>query len=230
MSKIKEIPLINRPREKALTYGIESLSNIELLSIIIKNGTISMSALEISEFLINEFITLNDLFSTSIDRIKKIKGIKDTKAIEILIIGEIIKRMMREKIYKKKEILHPVDLIEYFIPILKNEKQENFFVIFLDTKNNIIKYENMFKGSINSAVIDINLIFKNAILLSSYKIICIHNHPSGDVEPSKEDLYLTNKIYKIGKIINILLLDHIIIGKDNYYSMAKHNVLFDFKD
>lgn len=221
IQKIADIPVNERPREKAIRYGINSLSNTELLAILIKSGTKEESAIALAQRLINKYGGLDELFNADLDDLKKIKGVKDAKGTEIIAVGELSKRLISVKIYNLKSITHPSDLAQYFEPILRNEKQEKFIVVFLDIKNNILKYETLFKGGVNFSIIDVNVIFKKAIALSSSKIICIHNHPSGDVSPSKNDILISKKINDMGNLLEIFLLDHLIVGKGNYTSLKQ---------
>ncbi len=225
MFKIKDTPILQRPREKAIKYGFNTLSDAELLAIIIKTGTKEFSAVEIAKQIINKYENFINLSKVSINELMLFKGVKKVKAIEIMAVNEILKRMMKNHINSLEKIKSPNDIVSYFEKILRNENQEVFIVVFLDVKNQIIKYETLFKGGINFSLIDVNIIFKRAIDLCSVKIICLHNHPSGDAAPSTNDIEITKKINAIGKILGITLLDHIIIGKGKYTSLMQRNIL-----
>lgn len=221
----KIIPINERPREKAIYYGIENLSNEELLSIILRCGNKSMNVLELSSFIMKKYMNFNNLINCSYEELIEINGINKAKAIEIMSIIEIIKRVQKNKINQVKKITNPDEIYEYFKYFVKEEKQEIFMVIFLNIKSHIIKYEKLFVGGINYSIVDINLIFKKAMNYGASKIICLHNHPSGDSSPSDQDIYLTKKIIKISDLTGIKLLDHIIIGKNNYTSLKKQNYI-----
>lgn len=217
--KIKDILESQRPRERFINNGAKSLSNQELLAIILRNGTKKESSLDIANKVIQKYPYLSDLYSCDIYSLMKIDGIKKAKAIEILAIFELYKRLKDET--KKKD--YYISDKEKAYEIVKNdlcdEKQENFVVLFLNLRLKLIKIEYLFKGGDTCSIVDINLIFRKAIEYGSKKIVCIHNHPSGDVTPSREDMELTRKIYRIGDIMNIQLIDHLIVGKDNYSSI-----------
>lgn len=224
MSKIKDIDLFNRPREKALVNGIETLKDVELLALIIRCGTKGVSSLEIGENIIKEYSTLSNLLNCDTYSLMKVKGIKKAKALEIVAIMELAKRVSNEKNQKVSSIKGALDVYNLYKTELENSLQEQFIVIFLNIKLNIIKKETLFIGGESSSIIDTNLIFRKAMMCGARKIICLHNHPSGDSYPSNEDISLTNKIRKIGEIVKIELLDHIIIGKNKYFSFKESQI------
>lgn len=224
MSKIKNIEISQRPREKALLNGIKSLSTKELLALIIRCGTKDVSAIEIAELLLSSYGSLSNLLNSDIYGLMKIKGIKKAKAIEIMAILELTKRISSESNKNILSIREAEDVYKIFRMELENEQQEHFVVLFLNVKLIIIKKETLFVGGETSSLIDVNLLFKKALICGARKIICIHNHPSGDPTPSSEDIKLTTKIRKICEIVKIDLLDHIIIGRNNYFSFAKMGI------
>ena len=221
MSKISNIEKQQRPREKALLEGVNVLSDKELLALIIRCGIKGMSAIEIADNILNEFGSLSKFLNLDMHSFMKIKGIKIAKAIELSAIIELAKRIGREESRKIRYIKDASDVYEMLKEQLENENQEYFVVLFLNVKLSVIKREVMFIGGESSSLIDINLIFKKAMLSGARKIICVHNHPSGDPTPSKEDVLLTQKIRDISEITNIELLDHVIIGKNDYVSFKK---------
>ena len=220
--KIKDIPKNERPRERLIKYGVENLSNEELLSIIIKTGTKDYSSKAISQILLNEIKDIKNLKDITLNKLTNIKGIGKVKAIELLASIELGKRVFEEE--KKTQIkLNNSSLIyEYFKDKLKNEKQENFYAIYLDSKSNLISYKLLFKGTLNSSCVHPREIFKYAHLESAYSIIVIHNHPSGDPTPSKEDEKTTKSLIEIGKLMSIPVVDHIIFGKNKYFSFYEY--------
>ena len=219
---IKEIPKEERPRERLLKYGVENLSNEELLSIIIKTGTKDYSVKAISQILLNELKDIKNLKNITLNKLTTIKGIGKVKAIELLASIELGKRVFEKE--KKIEIkLNNSSIIyEYFKDKFINEKQENFYAIYLDSKSNLIAYKLLFKGTLNSSCVHPREIFKYAHLESAYSIIVMHNHPSGDSTPSKEDEKTTKTLMDIGKLISIPIVDHIKFGKDNYFSFYEY--------
>ena len=223
-STFKEIPLNDRPREKALNNGVQSLSNEELLAVILKCGTRGVSVLELANDIFKRYYSFNNIMNCSYDELMKIKGISKAKAIELLAIMEIAKRIQKNKINSIKVINSPDDIYDNFSVLLKEEKQENFMVIFLNIKSHIIKYETLFVGGVNCSIIDVNFILKKAINYGACKIICLHNHPSGDPTPSNQDIIITKKIDLNADMLDIKLMDHIIIGKNSYVSLKREKL------
>ena len=213
---IKDMDLSIRPRERLLKYGVESLGSDELLAIILRCGTKSISVKDLSNDIINK-IGINNLENATIEELTSIKGIKEAKAISILAAIELGKRVLKKDssniVINNNRIIY--DLLKYdFI----NAYQEHFVALFLDTKNKLIAKETIFKGTISYSTIHPREIFKLAVKHSAYSIIVVHNHPSGNSTPSSADIELTKKLQDSGNMIGIPVLDHIIIGNNNYYS------------
>ena len=224
MIKFKDIPVEERPRERLVNYGVDSLSNEELLMIILKTGTKNLSVKELSLNLLKSCVGINNLKNMSLNKLMKIEGIGKVKAIELVAIIELSRRMNQSvSINDVKYCTNPSNIINYFNYLFKDKKQEEFYVIYLDNKKKYIDKKKLFMGSINSSVTHPREIFKYAYLLSSSYIICIHNHPSGDATPSNEDIVVTEHIRDIGNIHGIYLVDHIIVGDNNYYSFYEDN-------
>ena len=220
MSKImiKDIPLSERPRERLLKYGKESLSNEELLSIILKTGTKNYSVKELSNHILKNFKNIKEMKYITIKKLTEINGIGEVKAIELLAALELGKRVYYIEQKEKVLLNSSKKIYEYFKNIFIEEYQECFYALYLDTKSKLISYKLLFKGTINSSCVHPREVFKNAFLESAYSIIVIHNHPSGDPTPSKEDIKVTEALMQIGKIMAIPVVDHIIIGNNQYYS------------
>lgn len=224
MIKFKEIPSSERPRERLLMYGVDKLSNEELLMIILKTGTKEYSVKEVSLELLKKCNGIDNIKSITLNELIKIKGIGKVKAIELVAIIELTKRInISSKADELVYCTNPINIINYFNYLFKDKMQEEFYVLYLDNKKKYIDKIKLFVGSINTSIVHPREIFKNAYLLSASFIICIHNHPSGDATPSNEDVVITDKLYKIGNMHGIYLVDHIIIGDDNYYSFYEDN-------
>ena len=224
MIKFKDIPIDERPRERLVMYGANSLTNEELLMILLKTGTKDCSVKEVSLNLLNSCNGINNLKDMTLNKLIKIKGIGKVKAIELIAIIEFAKRMNEDiSISSLMYCTNPANIIRYFNYLFKDKKQEEFYVIYLDNKKKFIDKMKLFVGSINSTITHPREIFKNAYLLSASFIICIHNHPSGDASPSREDIVFTEKLKTIGEIHGIFLIDHIVIGNGNYYSFYEDN-------
>ncbi len=217
--KLKEIPIMERPREKLVMYGASKLSNEELLMIILKSGTRSYSVKEIGFNLLSYLGGIGNLKNMTLSELKKVKGIGKVKAIELVAIIELSRRM--NEVVSISDVMYctnPLNIINYFNYLFKNKKQEEFYVIYLDNKKKYLDKKKIFVGSINSSISHPREIFREAYLLAASFFICIHNHPSGDPSPSKEDIVVTKKLGDIGNIHGIYLVDHIIIGDNCYYS------------
>lgn len=223
-SDFKNIPLNDRPREKALNNGVEFLSDQELLAIILKCGTKGQSVLDLSNTIMKKYHNFSNLINCNYNELISIQGINKAKAIEIMSIIEIIKRIQKSKVNDIKVINSPDDIYEIFSPLLENETQENFWIIYLNIKSHVIKWEKLFVGGVSISIIDVNLILKKAIEYGACKIICIHNHPSGDPTPSNQDILITKKINKNLLVLDMKLLDHIIIGKCGYISLKREGI------
>ena len=219
--KIKNIIKEERPRERFIKYGVENLSNEELLAIILKNGTREYSVKTLAIKLLNSLGSIDKLKSSTINSLTKIKGIGRVKAIELLSIVELSKRINMTDINSIK-LNNSKIIFEYFKYIFDNEKQEYFYAIQLDSKSKLISYKLLFKGTINTSCVHPREIFKYAVLESAYSIIVMHNHPSGDPTPSHQDIEVTKSLFKLGKIMAIPVVDHIVFGSDSYYSFYEN--------
>ncbi len=218
---IKELNEDEKPRERLIKYGKESLSNEELLSIILKTGTKNYSVKTLAKLVLKEINNINELKDITINKLMSVKGIGKVKAIEILASLELGKRVYYLKQKNNIKLNNTDKVFEYFRYMLMYENQENFIAVYLDSKSRLISYKVLFKGTLNTSYVHPREIFKYAFLESAYSIIVIHNHPSGEVDPSNQDIELTNNLFKIGSLMGIPIVDHIIIGKEKYFSFYK---------
>lgn len=224
--KVKDIPSEERPVEKLILSGAESLNNSELLAIILRTGTSNENVVSLSTRLLSEFEGLDGLLNTSLSEITTIKGIKNKKASQILAMAELFKRFNTLKSLKiNHKINSPRDIANLLINEMSELKQEVLKLIMLDTKNQIISIKDVFKGSLNTSIVHPREIFNEAIKRNSSSIIICHNHPSGDPTPSKEDINITLRINECSKIIGINLLDHIIVGKAKFISLKEKGII-----
>lgn len=219
--KIKELPEIERPYEKLKMYGSEKLTNAELLAIIIKTGTKTENSLQIANRILLLTNTLKDIMELSIYDLMQIKGIGEIKAIQIKAMCELTKRIEQSSNQIKTKITTPEELAKKLIKEMKYEKQEIIKVIMLNIKQEIIKETNIAKGQTNQANITIKEILSEPVKAQAPRIILVHNHPSGNPEPSKADIEFTKKVAKSSEILGITLLDHLIIGNNNYVSILR---------
>lgn len=215
---IKDIPINERPRERLVRYGAKNLSNEELISIILKTGTKDVSVKELSTNILSKYSDITNLKDLEINGIMNIKGIGKVKAIELIAAIELGRRVYLDKNIEETKIKGSLDVYNYFNDLLKNKKQEHFYTLYLDNKKKVISKKLLYVGTINGSVAHPREIFKMAYLVSASFIICVHNHPSGDPTPSNEDIVFTNNLIEIGKLNNIPILDHIVIGNNCYYS------------
>lgn len=223
---LKNLPNEEKPRERLIKYGKENISNNELIEIILKSGTKKAGIKEISHNILSSVNNINELKNMEINTLKNIDGMSKIKAIELVAAIELGRRVCEDNNYEKLVYLtDPNTIINYFHGLFRGEKQELFYVIYLDNQKKYIDKKLLFKGTVNFSLVHPREIFKEAYLLSATYIICIHNHPSGDASPSSNDIELTKRIKEIGDIHGIIILDHIIIGSDNYYSFYEDNNL-----
>lgn len=213
------------PREKALSFGISSLSNEELLALIIKSAYKDKDVFDLSADIIEAANGFENLLSLSYEELINIKGIKKAKALEILAILEIGKRLSNIKHIPKGELDAPGKVVEWLRFNLGFADEEHFFVIFLNGRCSIIRSQVMFKGNRFSSNVGIDEILRKAILLKASSIIVAHNHPSDDPRPSRSDRELTARLANACKLLGVELADHIIIGKSSYLSFKNHSML-----
>ena len=219
--KILDIPKEGRPRERFLKLGPEALSDAELFAILLRTGSKGENVIDMSNRLIKEH-GLDKLFECSLKELQQIKGIGPSKAMQILTIAEIQKRINQSKKPIKK-ITCAEDVFSHFHERLKDEKQENFYILMLNTKNNIIGEHLISKGILDASIIHPREVFKPAIKNSASKIILVHNHPSGDPSPSGDDLDITERLLEVGKSMDIGVLDHVIVGDRKWWSWKEKN-------
>lgn len=221
MTKIKELPLNDRPVERLINNGSESLSNQELLAIILKTGTKDLSSKELALEILKKR-DIKSLVNIRLEELLSIKGIGIKKAAILLATIELSNRMTEKVDTLKTKMNKPSLLFEYYKDRLKNKNQEYFYAVYLDLKGKIIKDKLLFIGTINYSIVTPREIFKEAYLVEASSIVIIHNHPSGDVIPSINDLETTHKLIEVGNILGIKVVDHIIIGKEKYYSLSEN--------
>lgn len=221
---IKDMAIDERPREKMLKNGEKSLSNAELLAILLRNGTKHKNAIELANYIINKDLQgIRYLQDVTIEELCNIEGIGPSKATQIKAALELGIRVASYKPQRYK-VTNPWDIYKYYMESMRYAKQEIFKVVLLNTKNEIIADIDVSIGTLNSSLVHPREIFREAIKRSSNKIILMHNHPSGSIKPSKEDKQITSRLIKCGEIIGIEVIDHIIIGDGTYFSF-KENVI-----
>lgn len=213
----------SRPRERFLNFGPASLSSAELLAIILRSGTKNLNIIDTCNEIIARF-GLEKLADTTLSELQEIKGVGEAKAMQIKAVFELNNRL-HFSLNKNKRIQAARDVYEYMSGRIPDEMKEHLFVLHLNTKNQIIKSELVAVGTLNASLIHPREVFKSAIRESSHAIILVHNHPSGDVEPSNADRQVTELLKKASAVIQIDLLDHIIIGKTGWFSFRESCLL-----
>lgn len=223
---IKDLPISERPREKLQQLGPEFLSNDELIAIIIRTGSKTESAIELSRKVLSiDNRGLAYLRDTTLEELMEVKGIGKCKGAQILAAIEIGKRLSYSEALKKVKITNPETIANLYMDEMRYLHKEHFKIALLDTKNQIIVTEEISVGTLNASIVHPRDVFKVAIKRNANSIILIHNHPSGDPAPSNEDINITNRLIEAGKLIGIKVLDHIIIGDNRYISFKEKNLL-----
>ncbi|MDY0010506.1 MAG: DNA repair protein RadC [Candidatus Izemoplasmatales bacterium] len=222
MYMIKDMPKLERPRERLLYNGAESLSSYELIAILLRVGSQGESVIELAKSLVNSFVDLSELGNMTVEELSAYKGIGKTKAITILAAVELGKRVLSPQ-KEKIQISSPANVYE----MLKNElsllKQEVLVVLFLDIKSCLITKKTIFIGSLNQSLVHPREVFMHAIKHASSRIIIVHNHPSGDPTPSAQDVAVTKAFQEAGNLLGVKVMDHIIIGSNSYRSILNYD-------
>ncbi len=223
---VKDLPLDDRPREKLLLRGAQSLSDAELVAILLRTGKKGKSVIEIAREIINNEGNLAMLATRSADSLQKVDGIGKDKSATLTAAFELSRRILSQsKWFSNKKVSSPKEIAEVFIPILRDESKEKFIVVCLNSANKIIKHETISVGNLNSSIVHPREVFKVAIDCSAASIILIHNHPSGNPDPSSEDISITKKIVEAGKLMDIPVFDHLIIAGDSYTSFVEKRLI-----
>lgn len=216
--KVKDLPVSSQPRERMLKFGVENLSDVDLLSIILRTGTKDANVKEVASSLLSQIGSINNLTNIGIRELSKINGIGSIKAITLISAIELGKRVVNKEIRISMVLANGAVVHEVFKSLFLNETQEKVLAIYLDTKKRLISYKFIFIGTLDKSIIHPREIFNEAIKVSASSLILMHNHPSNEINPSKEDIITTNKIKECGDIIGIPLLDHLITNGKDYYS------------
>ena len=225
-NKIKSLPMDDRLREKLAAKGPESLSDAELLAILLRTGKKGRNVIEVARDLIEEHGNLALLAGKSLSAITKVNGIGKDNGPTLLAAFEISRRIaLRAKNFSEYQISAPSEIGEIFVPILRDEEKEKFIVVCLNTANKIIRYSVVSVGNLDTSVVHPREVFKIEIENNAKSIILVHNHPSGSIEPSSADISITQKLVEVGKVMQIPVLDHIIIGGNEHSSMLMKKLL-----
>jgi DNA repair protein RadC len=222
---IKEWREDDRPREKLKMHGANTLSDAELLAILIRTGTKGYSAIDAAKDLLESHENLTNLASCDLSEFRRIKGLGETKAITLAATFEIGKRIETGPVNKFNKVSQPEDIAKIYIPKYRGARTEIFKVLLLNTANKIFREVNVTEGILNASIVHPREVFRLAITESAASIILMHNHPSGNPDPSEEDRKITRQMIEASKIIEIKVLDHIIIAGDTFTSFAKEGLM-----
>ena len=222
---VKDWPDEERPRERLVRHGVDCLTDAELLGIILVKGYQGKTSVEVAKDLLSETKSLRKLDSLSYPEMSSFKGMGLAKFAQIKAALEIGKRLLRETNLPKKKIHNALDLVNYYEPCMRDLKKEKFKAILLDVKNKIIRDIDISVGSLTESIVHPREVLKEIIKESAASVIFLHNHPSGESNPSKNDLDITDRLVEACNIIGIKVLDHIILGEDNYFSFAQEGLL-----
>ena len=225
---MKEMREENRPYEKCTRYGAAQLTDVELLAVLLRTGTKGMSALELAQNIIKSQSgedSLLNIHTLTLQKLKSIKGIGNVKAIQILCLSELAKRLAQASARNSVTFEVPSTIAEYYKEEMRHQKQEHMKLLMLDTKSKLIGEQDISKGTVNAALITPRELFIEALACGAVYIILLHNHPSGDPTPSKSDILLTKRVKEAGELIGIQLLDHIIIGNNCYISLTESQMI-----
>lgn len=215
------VPEYLRPREKALKYGIKKLTDYELLAIFLRTGSKDFNVMDLSQLIIDQVKGIANIKENNLELIKEIKGIGEVKLLELQSLIELSERLNQVNVQKFYYANNPETIFELYRKRFEDSKQECFVVLALNAKNAIIADKVIFMGSLSHSVVHPREVFKYIVKHSASSFICLHNHPSGDVTPSDQDLEVTKSLYDISMIMGIPLLDHIIVGHNKYYSFKQ---------
>ena len=233
--RIEDKPLEIRPYEKFQRYGVSALSNIDLLAILLRSGTHRNSAEDIAWNILtlrtssvknsDKETSLVELCQLSYEELVEVDGVGEVRAIQILSLIELTKRISMESYKPKNKVTSPLDIARYFMEQLRHEREEKFIIVSLNAKCKIIGEDVVSVGSLTASIVHPREVYKIAIKRSAHSIIAIHNHPSGDSTPSKEDINITKRLKECGELIGVSLLDHIVLGDGNYRSLKEESYL-----
>jgi DNA repair protein RadC len=220
---IKDLPEFERPREKLVKKGAKALKKEELIAILLRTGLKGKNAIEIANDILAKYGD-KKLLDVSYEELRNMRGVGPTKAIQILAAIELGSRLFKEKTEKEIYINSPEDVVKE-IEHIKENKKENFIVLYLDARNKLIYKETVSIGTLNANLVHPREVFEPAIRYLAAQIVLAHNHPSGDPQPSDDDIEITKRLMESGKILGIEVIDHIIIAKTNFISLKEKNLI-----
>lgn len=228
MKKIKELYKDERPYEKCERFGAANLTDTELLAVLLRTGTRGESALTLARRILHPAVHQEGILSLhnwSYEQLLQFKGIGKVKAIQILCLCELAKRLAKASAGKELDFRTPASIARYYMEDMRHQKQERMKLLLLNTKSRLIGETEISKGTVNASIVSPRELFIEALQKNAVSIILMHNHPSGDPEPSREDILVSQRVFEAGNMIGVELLDHIIIGDNCYVSLKEQGYL-----
>jgi len=224
---VKEMPEEERPRERRARVGPQSLSTAELLALILRSGAGGENVINLATRILIENGGLAGLARSEFTQLEATRGLGPAKSAELMAVFELGRRLMAEAPEERYQIRAPGDAAHILIPMIGHKEQEHFVVLYLDTRNRVNDQEILYKGSLNTSLVRVAEIFRGAIRRNSAGIIVAHNHPSGDPSPSPEDIALTRRLVESGKLLEVEVLDHLVVGQNRYTSLREKGLGFE---
>ncbi|MBN1688309.1 MAG: DNA repair protein RadC [Candidatus Omnitrophica bacterium] len=222
---IKTWPISDHPREKACRFGVEKLSDAELLAVILRQGIRGKDAVVLSRELLTQFGGLRKLLASDWPSLERIRGLGPAKITALLAVNELARRQLKEKIFNCQVIRDPETVVEFLYASFQGKVREIFKCLFLDRANRLIEERDLFQGTVDQSVVHPREVVKAALDCHATSVILVHNHPSGRVEPSVEDKEVTRKLQLACQTVSVEILDHLIIGEGQYFSFREHQLL-----
>jgi DNA repair protein RadC len=224
---VKEMPQEERPRERMERVGPQALSTAELLALILRTGVKDENVLTMATRLLVQYSGLAGLARAEFAQIAAEHGLGPAKTAQLLAALELGRRLMAESPEERFQIRAPQDAANLLMPLLGHKEQEHFVVLYLDTRNRVLDQEILYKGSLNTSLVRVGEVFRGAVRRNCAGVIVAHNHPSGDPTPSAEDIALTRRLVDAGKLLEVDVLDHVIIGQNRFVSLRERALGFE---
>jgi DNA repair protein RadC len=222
---IRDLPADQRPRERLAAYGPQALSTAELLALLLRSGTAQESVIRLAERLLAQFGSLKGVATASLAELAQVRGIGPAKAAELTAAVELGKRLAAFVDAPRPVIRCPEDIANLVGPEMRYLPQEQFRVLFLDTRNQVLRMKTATQGSLNSSIVDCREVFRDAVSANCAAVAVCHNHPSGDPTPSPEDIAVTKRLVQAGQLLGIEVVDHLIVGDGRWVSMKQQGVM-----
>lgn len=220
----------SRVKERFIKEGPEKFTDEDLLELLLMLNLPYRDTRKLARDLLSYYKTLDQVLDAPLEELKKFKGLKEKSALPLKVIREVARRYLKQKALKTEYLRSPLEVYQYLRYEMQGLDREVFKVVFVDTRSKILGIETLFEGTLHESTVYPREVFKKAIEIKAFGIILVHNHPSGEVNPSKEDIFLTKKLILTGELLQIKVIDHVIIGKNGYFSMAENQLIEKLKN